>query len=74
MARVTTPPTAQPAGKPVPIPHEKVAMRAYQKWVQRGCTHGHDMQDWVEAEKELRSEMGSPGMAPPRTPSTPGRR
>ena len=74
MARVTTPPTAQPTGKPVQVPHEKIAMRAYEKWLQRGCTHGHDVQDWVEAEKEIRAEMMTPGMTPPKGMSTPARR
>jgi hypothetical protein len=32
-------------------------MRAYEKWVKRGRPHGHDVQDWVEAEAELKAEM-----------------
>ncbi|MBM3995952.1 MAG: DUF2934 domain-containing protein [Planctomycetes bacterium] len=36
---------------------EKIAMRAYQKWLQRGCQHGNDQQDWLEAEAELKAEM-----------------
>ncbi len=55
MSRVATPPTAQPTPQ-VHIPREKIAMRAYEKWVKRGCTHGHDKQDWIEAEQELRQE------------------
>ena len=47
------------AGTPA-IPHEKIAMRAYEKWCQRGCPSGTDQQDWLEAEAELRSEMGQP--------------
>jgi hypothetical protein len=39
------------------IPREKVAARAYQKWMQKGCKHGNDTQDWLEAEAELRAEM-----------------
>ncbi|MBI1831751.1 MAG: DUF2934 domain-containing protein [Planctomycetes bacterium] len=39
------------------VPLEKIAMRAYQKWVQRGCMHGCDQQDWLEAEAELKAEM-----------------
>jgi hypothetical protein len=38
--------------------HDKIAMRAYQKWVQRGCPQGSEQQDWLEAEAELRREMG----------------
>jgi hypothetical protein len=36
---------------------ERIAMRAYEKWQKRGCVHGYDMQDWVEAEKELMEEQ-----------------
>ena len=39
------------------IPHEKIAMRAYEKWVKRGRPAGTDVQDWIEAEAELRAEM-----------------
>jgi hypothetical protein len=48
---------AQPATAPAKIPHEKIAMRAYDKWCKRGCPHGSDQQDWMEAEAELRAEM-----------------
>jgi hypothetical protein len=46
------------------VPHDKIAMRAYEKWCRRGRTHGNDKQDWTEAERELREEMsrGSSGM------------
>ncbi len=56
MSRIGTPPTSQPASQ-VKVPHEKIAMRAYEKWVKRGQQHGNDLQDWVEAENELRAEM-----------------
>jgi hypothetical protein len=39
------------------IPHEKIAMRAYEKWVKRGRPSGTADQDWMEAETELRAEM-----------------
>ena len=52
-------PAAKPAGQPgVQVPHEKIAMRAYEKWCQRGRpSSGTDQQDWLEAETELRAEM-----------------
>ncbi len=59
MSRVATPSTAQPVSQ-VKIPHEKIAMRAFEKWVKRGRQHGHDVQDWVEAENELRAELSRP--------------
>jgi hypothetical protein len=38
------------------VPHDKVAMRAYEKWCQRGRPQGTHMQDWLEAERELQAE------------------
>ena len=63
MSRVVTPSTShtQPpytpgAGvMPNRVPHDKIAMRAYEKWCKRGCPHGTDMQDWYEAEAEITS-------------------
>jgi hypothetical protein len=57
MSRVTTPPQTQSYGSTVHVPREKIAMRAYEKWQKRGCSHGNDLQDWVEAENELRQEL-----------------
>ena len=57
MSKVVTPPMAPPT-TPFKIPHEKIAMRAYEKWIKRGRPHGTDRQDWLEAEAELRSEFG----------------
>jgi hypothetical protein len=58
MSRVATPPSVHPSSPQTKIPHEKIAMRAYEKWVKRGHKHGNHMQDWLEAEAELRSEYG----------------
>ena len=56
MSRLATPPSA-PTNAPVKLPHEKIAMRAYEKWCQRGCMHGTHQQDWLDAEAELKAEM-----------------
>ncbi len=40
---------------------ERVARRAYEKWLQRGCRHGCDKQDWLEAERELLAEQTRQG-------------
>ncbi|OGX34051.1 MAG: hypothetical protein A3C36_04095 [Omnitrophica WOR_2 bacterium RIFCSPHIGHO2_02_FULL_52_10] len=32
---------------------EKVRKKAYELFEQRGCQHGHDQEDWYEAEKWL---------------------
>jgi hypothetical protein len=60
MSRTVTPPQAQPSQPQqgqVKIPHEKVAMRAYEKWVKRGRPQGNPDHDWYEAEKELIQEF-----------------
>lgn len=33
--------------------HEEIALRAYQFFVQRGCAHGRDLEDWLQAEREV---------------------
>jgi hypothetical protein len=48
--------TAQPQ-----LPQEKVASRAYQKWLQGGCQHGCDQKHWYEAEQEIRAELARTG-------------
>jgi hypothetical protein len=69
MSRVTTPPVGKPlshgmttSNTPQPlsnvsVPREKIAMRAYEKWLKSGCPHGQDRQHWLEAEAELKAEM-----------------
>ena len=61
MSRVVTPSMTPPATGAMKVPHEKIAMRAYEKWCKRGYAHGHDRQDWVEAETELRTEYARAG-------------
>jgi hypothetical protein len=58
MSRTVTPPMTQPTTSPrVQIPRDRIAQRAYEKWMKRGCPHGTDVQDWIEAERELVAEM-----------------
>lgn len=59
MSKVVTPSTVQPT--PTMVSRDKVAMRAYDKWCQRGCRHGFDQQDWLEAERELTAECSRTG-------------
>ena len=37
---------AQPLG-------DQISQRAYELWQKRGCVHGFDQQDWLEAERLL---------------------
>ena len=33
-----------------------IRLRAYHRYLERGGRHGMDFQDWLEAERELRSK------------------
>lgn len=33
-----------------------VRFRAYELYLQRGCKHGHDFEDWLRAESEIKSQ------------------
>jgi hypothetical protein len=75
MARVVTPPmptttttTTKQTTPPVAVPPDKIAKRAFEKWIKRGCQHGNDQRDWFEAEAELKAEAGrtAPSSTPPR--------
>src|SRR5690606_11516957 len=63
-ARSTNPPTATPsnarqtagpASKDGPN-HEQISRRAYELFQKRGGKHGYHMEDWHEAERQLREE------------------
>lgn len=35
---------------------DQVRRRAYDLWIARGCREGHDLEDWLDAERELRAQ------------------
>jgi hypothetical protein len=37
-----------------------IALRAYDLYLTRGCKHGHDVDDWLQAERELQDAVSSP--------------
>lgn len=37
--------------------HEQISKRAHDIWLKKGCKHGQDEQNWLEAEAQLRAEM-----------------
>jgi hypothetical protein len=65
MSRVSTPQVPTTSTPSVKVPHEKIAMRAYEKWCKRGRPSGSQQQDWLEAEAELRAEMSRMGTSQP---------
>jgi hypothetical protein len=40
---------------PARVTHDEVARRAYGLYLTRGRAHGHDVDDWLQAERELRA-------------------
>lgn len=37
--------------------HQRIAEKAYQLYECRGCCHGHDVEDWLEAERLVSAEF-----------------
>lgn len=39
------------------LSHDEIARRAYEVYLARGAAPGRDLDDWLQAERELRSSM-----------------
>jgi len=37
--------------------HEAICLKAYELYVERGCVHGHHVEDWIAAEKIVRQSV-----------------
>ena len=66
MARAKTDRTATAADRaPKSVAHpatatvSNIARRAHDLYLARGCEHGHDVDDWLQAERELRDALRS---------------
>jgi Protein of unknown function (DUF2934) len=44
-----------------PVLRDRVAKRAYEKWLKNGCRQGCDQQNWLEAEAEIIAEQNRTG-------------
>ncbi len=49
--------TAAPPNPPAPTP-EQIQKRAYEMFTARGGEPGHELDDWLLAEYELKAEIG----------------
>jgi hypothetical protein len=38
------------------VSHEEIARLAHKFWAERGRQHGHDAEDWLRAEQQLRGK------------------
>jgi hypothetical protein len=45
---------------------EQIEQRAYELYLERGCEDGHDLADWLAAEKELIELSGQPPSGTPK--------
>jgi hypothetical protein len=52
-------PRATRAAFSAPVADEAVAELAYELFQQRGGEHGHDLEDWLEAERRVRQTLSS---------------
>jgi hypothetical protein len=51
--RVTAPTQAESQHKYYEDLGSRIAEKAYELYVQRGQDHGHDLEDWLEAERQI---------------------
>jgi hypothetical protein len=49
--------TATATAAPPQLTHEMIAERARTIWRAKGCAPGHDRENWLEAEAQLRKEL-----------------
>jgi hypothetical protein len=56
---------AQKSDEPtILIPTEQqIQQRAYELYEQRGRTDGHDLEDWLQAEREIKGTQANEGAA-----------
>lgn len=55
------PSNAAPNG--APSTEARIAERAYERWMSRGCPAGDDLRDWFEAQAELQARGGAAASA-----------
>jgi hypothetical protein len=57
------------AKKPIEVTDETIAVRAYQRWMGRGCPTTDGADDWFAARSELEAEQSAPSRTAPRRAS-----
>ena len=67
---LTMPSTESPTAVPIAsdVTESDIARRAFEPYCDRGCEDGHDLDDWLNAERELRdASRSSAAWMPPVT-------
>jgi len=44
------------------ISEDQIRERAHQLWMESGCQHGHDVEHWEQARRELEQEAAGSGV------------
>jgi hypothetical protein len=57
---LTGPAASAPLAKPVSADSSAISVLAYQLWQRRGCPEGSPETDWLQAERELSSQLVKP--------------
>jgi hypothetical protein len=47
------------AARPYKIADSEIARRAFELYCERGAQHGSDLEDWLQAERELRGSLAA---------------
>lgn len=55
-----TPAAAKPRAASNQPTQAEIALRAYQLYLERGGAPGNEMEDWIQAERQLLSAVGKP--------------
>jgi hypothetical protein len=56
-AKLSSIPTSDSVQDSVQISDEQIALRAYEIYQERGGSDGADLDDWLQAERELQSQI-----------------
>jgi hypothetical protein len=48
------------ASRALPPTHEQIEALAHAIWVDRGCPEGRELDNWLEAERQLKGDVRSP--------------
>jgi len=46
------------------LQYQDIQKRSYMIWERQGRPHGHDLDHWLQAERELQQENGRPAESP----------
>jgi hypothetical protein len=61
---IASPQIKQSAAAKIKPTQNEIALRAYDIYLERGCTPGNPFDDWVRAERELAENHGKPRRKP----------